>query len=520
MNNLRAVVHRRALAGLAVAAAGALALAGCSGSGQGAATGSSAKLTSLSIMAPFLTTNAPAEGNEIQKALEKSIGVSLKINWVPNASYEDKTNITLAGDSIPQVMVIQGKTPGFVKNAQAGAFWDLTSYLPDYPNLKTTSPDVQAASSINGKVFGIYRARDTMREGVIIRKDWLQKLGLSVPKTVDDLYKIADAFTNDDPDGNGVKDTYGLIIPKWPGGIGSNSPYDAIETWFGAGNGWKKSSGGKLEPSFMQPEWLKAVQFEKKLVSDGLVNPDYATFDSAKWNEPFLNGKGGIIIDVQSRAAVLMSLLKEKDPAHYQDYIEITGNLESPSGTLNALPTAGYSGFLAIPKTQVRTAEQLRGVLAVLNKMNSPEAGKILNNGIEGQTYTVQDKLAVAVPGVSPTLKDDVSSYAQLGTNVTGFQGLLPKQASDYEQQMYDKRLKIQDSDLAHAVFNPAAPYVSDTYTAQGAQLDTIVSDARIQYIAGQIDEKGLTDAIARWRSSGGDAVISEINKLYKANSK
>jgi len=520
MNTRRTALTRRALTGLALAAAGAVALAGCTGSGQSAPAASAAKLTSLSIMAPFLSANAPAADNQIGTALNKALGVDLKINWVPNASYEDKTNITLAGSDIPQVMVIQGKTPGFVKNAQAGAFWDLTSYLKDYPNLKTNAPEVQAASSINGKVYGVYRARDTMREGIIIRKDWLAKLGLQVPKTVDDLYKVAAAFTNDDPDGNGVKDTYGIIIPKWPGGIGSNSPYDAIETWYGAGNGWKKTSGGKLEPGFMQPEWTKAVEFEKKLVTDGLVNPDYATLDSAKWNEPFLNGKGGIIIDVQSRASQIVSLLKQKDPAHFQDYVEIGGNLESPSGKLYALPTSGYSGFLAIPKAQVKTEAQLRSVLAVLNTMNTPKIGKLLNNGIEGVTYTESDGLAVAVPNVSQELKDDVGAYAQLGTNVNGFQGLLPKQPSDYEQQMYDKRIKIQNSDLKSAVFNPAAPYVSATYTAQGAQLDTIVADARIQYIAGQIDQKGLKDAIARWRSSGGDTVISEINKLYKANTK
>ena len=60
----------------------------------------------------------------------------------------------------------------------------------------------------------------------MIRKDWLAKLGLKEPQTVDDLYTIAKAFTEQDPDGNGKKDTYGLIIPKWPGNYASASPYD------------------------------------------------------------------------------------------------------------------------------------------------------------------------------------------------------------------------------------------------------------------------------------------------------
>lgn len=509
---------RTYLAGIGIAAVAALTLTGCSGSGGGASDGEAAELDSLSIMAPYLVTNAPEEGNEIETALEEVAGVDLDITWVPNSSYGDKVNITLAGDDLPQVMVIQGKDPGFVRNAEAGAFWDLTDYLGDYPNLTTTFPDVQKASSVNGKVYGIFRARDVIREAVIIRKDWLQNLGLEMPKTTEDLYDVAKAFTEDDPDGNGVDDTYGLIIPKWPGTIGTNSPWDAIETWYGAGTRWTERDG-ELVPNFLTDEWLEAVQFERQLVEEGLVNPDYATFDSAKWNEPFLTGKGGIILDVHSRAGVLINLFKESDPENFENYVDITGNLEGPDGELHALPTTGYSGFLAIPKAQVRTEEQLRGVLEVLDKLNSDEAGPILNNGIEGVTYELEGDLAVAIDDAPQALKDTVMSYAQLGTNVNGFKGYLPKQASEYEQQMYDKRKEIEAADLEHAEFDPSAPYVSETYVSKGAQLDTIVADARIQYIAGQIDLDGLKDAVELWRTSGGDDVIAEINELADADS-
>ncbi len=499
----------RRLTAVALVTAGALALAGCTNGGST----EPADLDSISLMVPYLVTTAPEPDNEIHAALEEIAGVDLDITWVPNSSYGDRTNITLAGDDIPHVMVIQGKDPGFVRNAEAGAFWELGDYLDDYPNLKTTLPEIEKAASVNGKVYGIFRARDIMRTAVIIRKDWLAEVGLELPKTVDDLYEVAKAFTERDPDGNGKDDTYGIIIPKWPGAIGTNSPYDVIETWHGAGNRWTER-GGTLVPSFTTDEWLEAVEYEKRLVDEGLVNPDFATFDSANWNEPFLNGKGGIIIDVHSRAAVLMSLLKESNPDDFQDYVDITGNLIGPDGELHAHPTTGYNGFLAIPRDKVRTEEQLRGVLEVLDKLNSPEAGPILNNGIEGKTYTLEGDLAVAVDDAPQTLKDDVLSYSQLGMNVTGFQGYLPKQASDYEQEMYDKRKAIEESDLASATYDPAAAFVSKTYTSRGAQLDTIVSDARLQYIAGQIDRNALLAALELWRTSGGDDVIAEVNEL------
>ncbi|WP_110588641.1 extracellular solute-binding protein [Microbacterium suaedae] len=497
------------LGAVAGIAATAVTLAGCGG-GSDAATG---PLESLTIQAPYLSTNSPQEGNDIEAALEEQIGIDLDITWVPNSSYEDRTNITLAGDDIPDVMVIQGKTPGFVRNAEAGAFWDLTDELGEYENLATTFPETEAAASVNGAVYGVFRARDLMRATAIVRKDWLENLGLDAPESVDDLYEVAKAFTEDDPDGNGEDDTYGLIIPKWPGAIGSNSPYDVIETWFGAGNKWTERDG-QLVPNFTTPEWLEAVEYEKKLVDEGLVNADFATFDSAEWNEPFLNGEGGIIVDVHSRAGQIMGLLKESDPDGFGDLVDITGNLAGPDGELHAHPTDGYSGFLAIPKARVQTQEQLHEVLAVLNDLNSPEVGKLLNNGIEGVTYELDGELAVAIDDAPQQLKDDVGSYAQLGTNVTGFQGYRPKQASEPEQELYDKRLAIEEHDTEYAEYNAAAAYVSDTYVSKGAQLDIIVSDARLKYIAGQISREDLEQEIERWRAEGGDTIIQEINDL------
>lgn len=495
----------------------ALALTACGG-GQTA----SADPKTITMMAPFLEAQPPSSDGAVQKKLEEITGKTVKITWAPNASYEDKTNITLASSDIPQVMVVQSKSPGFVKNAQAGAFWDLTDKLKDYPNLNTTFPDVQNNSSINGKVYGVFRARGPMRTAVIIRKDWLDKLGLQMPKTTDDLYKIAKAFTEQDPDGNGAKDTYGITIPKWGSGLCSASPYDAIETWFGAGNCWTQQDG-KLVPNFETSQAQQADAFIKKMVGEKLINPDFATFDSTKWNEPFLTGKSGIIIDVDSRVSQLITLFKQQHPNDYQKYVDFTGNLTGPDGQLHALPTPGYSGFLAIPKASVKTDADLKNVLTFLNSMNSKEAGILLNNGIENVNFKVVNGSAAPITPEttdSKAVSTDIKSYAQLGTNVTGNQFYPVKQATDYEQQVFDRRTAVMAQDLKSAVYNPAAPYVSQTYVAKGAQLDNIIADARIKYFAGQINEQGLQDAIKLWRSSGGDQVVDEINKLWSENKK
>jgi putative aldouronate transport system substrate-binding protein len=498
-------------------AAGSLALAACTGGGGdgGGGGGEGQALDSLTIMAPYFAAVPPESDDPVGTALSEIAGVPLEMRWVPNADYGERTNVVLAGDDIPDVMVIQSKDQSFVSTAEAGGFWDLTDHLAsgDYPNLVTENPEVQEAASINGRVYGIYRARDVIRTCIILRADWLKNLGLEPPETTEELREVARAFTEDDPDGNGQDDTYGIIAPQWPGGIGTASPYDAIEVWHGAGNVWREE-GGELVPAFTTDEWRQALDYERDLVQSGYINPDFATMDPATWNEPFLNGEGGIIIDVQSRAAQLVELFREQDPENYDSYVELVGQPEGPNGT-HALPTAGYSGFLAIPRATVQTEEQLDQVLSILNDLNSEEAQVLMNNGIEGDNFTVEDGYAVYDPAKQNFTDQVTMAWAQLGMNVAGYHAYETKPHSEYDEQLAQERLDLQAEDRENAVFNPAAGLVSETYMSNGTQLDNLIGDARIQYLAGQIDEAGIDAAIQRWRDSGGDQVTAEINELY-----
>lgn len=492
-----------------------LTLAACgnkdSSSNKSSSNNSSNKMT---IMAPFIETEPPAKDNAVQKAIEKLTGTKITVNWTPNTSYEDKMNITLASDDIPQVMVIQGKSGGFIKSAQNGAFWDLTKEIAKYPNLAKEDPNVQKNASVNGKVYGVYRGRDVMRSAVVIRKDWLKKVGMSEPKSVEDLYNIAKAFKEDDPDGNGKNDTYGLIIPKWPGAINTSSPYDVLATWFGAGNAWKESNG-KLTPSFMNDKYLDSMKFVKKMIDEKLVNPDYATLSADKWNTPFASGKGGIIIDTYSRQGAITSLFKQSNPKDWENYVTFTGTLTGPDGKMHALPTDGYSGFLAVPKESVKTKAQLKKVLTFLDKLSSPDGVTLLNTGIKDVNYKVEDNMTVQITPETPKLKainTAVKSYAQLSMGQSKYQ---TKPATDFETTQMKKRRELMKSDEKSAVFNPAASIVTDTYTTKGVQLDQIISDARLKFVAGQIDEKGWKDAISQWKTAGGSQLIKETNKSY-----
>jgi putative aldouronate transport system substrate-binding protein len=503
---------RRRLA-VAVACATALLASACSGADGNEQQASGNELT---VMAPLFGT-APDPGGELQQAVEKLVGKKLKITWVPNAEYGDKSNVTLASDNIPDLMVINEKSPSFVKAAEAGAFWDLTGKLDKYPNLKPADEQTGKNTLVNGKTYGIYRVRPLLRSGIVIRKDWLAKLGLKEPKTVEDLYTVAKAFTEQDPDGNGKKDTYGLIIPKWPGGYASASPYDVVETWFGAPNGWGERDG-KLVPGFDTPEFLAADRWLRKWVSEGLVNPDFATLDSANWNDPFVQGKGGMIIDVNVRATQLLDLFKEKNPKDF-DKVTLVGNLARADGKKYSYPFTGYNMVIAVSKQHVRTEEQLDQVLQALDKLESKEGSILLTNGIEGRNFKADGQYAVPINSDDPLVKaiqNDVDkAFIQLGTRASVGMGAYQLKPNDAASRaMREKFDVLMNEDLKTAVFNPVLGVIAPTSISKGQTLQNIIPDARIKYLSGAITEDQLKAEIKRWYDSGGTQIAQETNDL------
>ncbi|WP_166242238.1 extracellular solute-binding protein [Paenibacillus turpanensis] len=504
-------------ASLLVTALSVTAAAGCSSGGttgqgeqpQPNGEKGAEKPLELTIMLPVYKTTMPGDNGPVVQEIEKYTNTDLKFEWVPNNSYPDKFNITLASGKLPKIMVVQGKLPSFINAVRTGGFWDLTPYLKDYKNLSQFNPIVQNNVSIDGKVYGLYRSRALGRYGVSYRKDWLDNLGMEIPKTIDEFYEMLKAFSEKDPDGNGKDDTYGMVISKYTG------PFDIMQIWFGVPNRWGEDADGKLIPAHMTLEYLDALRFFKKLYDEKLINPDFAVMDTEKWGDPVVNGQAGVIVDVADQAARLDDKIhralaqagKDEPDRHY---IDVFGAVEGPKGLRN-MPTSGYAGMVSISKSGVKTEEELKKVLTFLDKMNDKTGQILATNGIEGRHYKVVEG------GIEPS-KD----VAMMESELEGLNQILSYVPEDLalkvkQTPLREKTALIQKENEKIVVPNPAEPFDSTVYAQKGVQLDNIISDARTKYIVGQIDEQGVKDAIELWRKSGGDDYIKEINEMYQA---
>ncbi|MCS7463349.1 extracellular solute-binding protein [Paenibacillus doosanensis] len=496
----------------------ATAFAGCSSSGskpEAAGTGSGGGAQKeepykFSVMMKSFQNDAITSESKIWKQVEEYTNTKLEVLFTPDAAYGDKLNITLASGSMPSVIfTANAKLPSIVNAIKGGAFWEIGPYLKDYPNLRQMNETILNNTSVNGKTYGLYTARPLGRFAISYRKDWLQAVGMSEPKTTDDFYNMLKAFKEKDPDKNGKDDTYGMVVTKYSG------PWDIMSTWFGAPNKWGIDKDGKLVPAHLTPEYMDSLKYFKKLYDEKLINQDFAVYDSAKWNDPIINGQAGVAVDVVDRSYQIDEKMKA---GNVKGEMDVIAAINGPKGAPVTPATTGYGGIFLISKSAVKTEADLRKVLNFFDKIDDKDMQILITYGIEGTHYKVEDgKLVTILSSDSPQAPDiNIKSFNQLLIGVpnvldTAFKAGTPLRAKANEVKAANEKIALP---------NPGEPLISQTYTQKGAQLDQQVEDARVKFIVGKIDEAGFQAEMELWKKNGGNEYIKEMNDAYAESKK
>lgn len=477
-------------------------LAGCNG---GSGKGINMDDPEITIMTSASQPESASEGSPVIEALEQYLGTKLKISFIPASGYDEKVTAAMGSGEYPMVMLVGTKTASIIQNARAGTFWEITDIFKDsdkYPNLAKSNEIVLNNISIDGKVYGIYRARTLGRSGMCIREDWLEKLGMSMPTTIDEFYEVLKAFKEKDPDGNGTDDTFGMIMTTSP------TTLQALAIWFGAPNGWGEAADGTLQPDFTFDEYMECLKFLRKCYEEELINQDFATYDGAKWDEQFLSSRAGVIIDVADRSRRIAENMASSVP---QAKVGVIGYLkQNATAEPKTLPTSGWKGFYVFPKAALPDESDLDFVLDKMDRMNDIEALNLMNFGIKGKHYEV-DADGYAVISDDKSLAKEYSDLNQVATSI--IDSPLKKR---YSTDVAEKADVVMKDNEKYIVSNPAEPLVSDTYSKKGPQLDEIMSTAKTSFIVGKLDEVAYKAEIDRWKQQGGNDYIDEINKAYK----
>ncbi|MFT8356211.1 MAG: extracellular solute-binding protein [Bifidobacterium aquikefiri] len=286
MKRKSAVMKLGALACVAV-----FALSACGGSSS-SATGKDGKPT-INVQ---VILDARAE--KMQKmgwTKQLATACDCNINWINtgSAAWSNQKQATLASGDVADV-TLGGYGSGDM-STYGSLFMNLKPELKSMPNVskmfKADPYSEVVSTTYDGKIYGtpVVARPVTARTSnhMFINKTWLDKLGLKVPTTWDELEKVLIAFKNDDPNGNGKADeipmdfytpgtdnfwlfqpnvllsSMGIVVPNGPLGMYVDN--------------------GKVKNYLTDSRYKTLVQYMHKLWSDGVISPEAFTHDWSKF---------------------------------------------------------------------------------------------------------------------------------------------------------------------------------------------------------------------------------------------
>lgn len=476
------------------------ALAGCvpiDGSNKGSLSPAPFYLT----IGATLMGELPPNNNGVEKAIEAYTHTDIQIDWIPVSAYDDKLRLMIAAGELPKLIKL-AYTPDYITTIKAGQFWEIGPLLQDYSHLSALDDEYYENISVGGRIYGIPIIRDLGRATIQYRKDWLGRLGLEVPVTLEDWYNVIRAMTLEDPDGNGKQDTYGMVLDKRYNQDAS-SLLTRISVSQGGPNKWMVEDG-QFTPEFLTEPFFETMKLFRRLYQENLINSDFVVVDTNETTKIYDSGRAGIQISGGNAQSWL-----DKLSLTYPDAEIDVAFLAGPGG--NRLPgEPGNAGFLAIPKDSVKTLDEVKRILDFLDKLFEPPMQTVITKGIENMHWAERGEYTETLDRTLDLR--EVKPYRDLLPYLTVDQSSIKPAL---QPELYLKNQHIGKLNRGHIVENPALTLESDIYAEKGKELELIILDAETKFIMGMIDVEGWQAELVRWQEAGGNQLSREYELAY-----
>ncbi|MDF2724106.1 MAG: hypothetical protein K0Q59_3781 [Paenibacillus sp.] len=344
------------------------------------------------IFAPANASLPSGDKDFVKKKIEEKFNVSLKIEYLPfGTDYDNKINVIMTGGDHPDMFLANGAASQ--KFAVDGLLADQTPFVT-----KETMPNyfkwITEDEIKNYQLKGIKYSRSPMPfqrntyGSFYIRKDWLDKFGLQLPKSYDELMTAMKKFTNDDPDGNGKKDTYGFSAAA----AGGRLPLD-FPAWINNGlvaDFMINDKNLEFVETQSSPQLQNVLQNVKDMIKDGVVDPDWFVNKSPQHFDKAAQGKVGVFwstdknIALESVQSSVQSRSKQLDPK--ADWQPIFPFKDQPYGWKNGT-TGGASPFLFSKTVAEKNPDKIKRSVQILDWLASEEGYLLTHYGQEGTDY-------------------------------------------------------------------------------------------------------------------------------------
>jgi putative aldouronate transport system substrate-binding protein len=335
-----------------------------------------------------LAPPTPRDDNTYWQEIERRLGCRLNFDFTPNTDYTAKLAAVLASGDLPDFLNGPYGNPTIQSAIADGAFFSIQELgLPedtrDYPGLNTIPDFVWRNGAFNGTLYGLPTPGQRYQQASFLRQDWLDALGLAQPETTADLTAILQAFSNDDPDGNGNADTIGFTVAN------ERQGWQLFTEPFGIPNNWSVDSEGNLSHADISPQMKAALSYMREVYATGSLNPDFPALNLTDLKQEFVSGLSGgynsnlasgyDLEGAQLREVVPGAVVYPITPPIAEGHERVTWN------------RSGVNGWTQIHYKYADNTELAWQALRVLDFWLDPATEEFVNFGFEGEHHTVNE---------------------------------------------------------------------------------------------------------------------------------
>ncbi len=452
--------------------------------------------------------------------------------------YDSNVSMAISSGKIPDIMTVSSQ-----EDLRLLVKYDMIADLTDsFENCMSDTireiynsydKDMLDAVTFDGKIRAI--PETNIEDGpnlVWLRKDWMEKLGMSDPKNLEDVEYIVSQFMSKNPGGNAAGQTVGLVCdPKLSAGIGFSNEYmlDLVFASFGAfPKQWIADENKNAVYGSTTPEAREALIHINKMYRSGILDNQFLLRTSSNIIELITNGQCGSFFGPWwAPNNPLMQAIKNDPDANWMPYLIATDDNGS-TGYYSKKPTYKY----VVVRKEFEHPEIACKIISALfdyaryEEKDNKEFGKYYQDNVDPTARPIainvdySNALSLCYTQISAALNGQCSpktlnllEYSYYETCSAYLKN--KSKATPEEWAAYTSRItacKLLSQGKLHKV-KSLFYKETDTMVSEWWKLEELEEQVYLQIVTGDLPISAFDDFVNRWKSEGGDIITQEVRE-------
>ncbi|NUO42306.1 MAG: extracellular solute-binding protein [Streptomyces sp.] len=460
------------------------------------------------------------------KEVTKRTGITIKPVDVPLADYEKKRGVLIGAGDAP-FLIPKTYHPGEVPFVSSGAILPVSEYVHLMPNFQDKvkrwklEPELDSIRQSDGKYYLLPGLHEKVKSGysMSFRTDTLDKLGLTLPETWDQVYDVLKALKSEYPDKYPWTDRWSVNTPFPCGAL-----FGYLGQAYGVKAGWNydnisfDTKARKFVFTAAQDDYRAMVEFMRKLVAEKLLDPESFTQQDDQAVQKLLAEKSYVISANPQELVQNYRYNLEKQVKGSK--IEMIPVPLGPAGPI-VLSGARLENGIMVSSKALKSDSFVAMMQFVDWLWYSDEGQTFCKWGVEGTTYTrsgdqFQLKPGITLMGSDPDAPKDLQKDFGFFNGVFTYGGSWALVSSNFSPD--EKKFQDAMAQRTQLPIDPAHPLQS-VEQEQATLWDTPLKDTAIQntlqFVLGKRPMSEWDEYISELKAKNMQQLVDLHNKAY-----